>query len=68
MRSSLFCPPLCCFFVRRPRSACYLERDLNLLGHILTHERLNMSNEMLHHSAIMYVNKMAKKSKSEEEE
>ena len=28
------------------------------LGHILTHDRLNMNNETLHHLAIMYVNKM----------
>ena len=62
-----FCTPLLLFFVRRPRSACHLERAFNLLGHILTHEHLNMSNEMLRHLAIMYVNKMAKKCKYEEE-
>ena len=39
-----------------------------LLGHILTHDRRNMSNETLRHLAIMYVNKMDKKRKSEEEQ
>ena len=57
-----------CFFVRRPRSACHVERAFSLLGHILTHERGNMSNETLRHLAIMYVNKMDKKRKSEEEQ
>ena len=38
------------------------------LGHILTHYGLNMSNEMLRHLSIMYVNKMDKKRKCEEEE
>ena len=33
---------------------------LSLLGHTLAHDRLNMSNEMLCHLAIMYVNKMDK--------
>ena len=52
----------------RPRSACDVERAFSLLGHILTHERLNMSNETLRHLAIMYVNKMDKERKSEEEQ
>ena len=41
---------------------------LRLLGHILTHDRLNMSDENLHHLAIMYVTKMDKKRKCEEQE
>ena len=45
------------FFVRRPHSACHMERAFSLLGHILTHDYLNMSNETWHHLAIMYVNK-----------
>ena len=53
---------------RRPRSACHVERAFSLLGHILTHDRCNMSNETLRHLAIMYVNKMDKKRKSEEEQ
>ena len=57
-----------CFFVRRPRFTCNVWRAFNLLGHILTHEHLNMSNETLRHLAIMYVNKMAKKCKYEEEQ
>ena len=56
------------FFVRRPRSACHVERAFSLLGHIVTHDRRNMSNETLRHLAIMYVNKMDKKRKSEEED
>ena len=56
------------FFVRRPQSACHVERAFSLLGHILTHDRLNMSNETLCHLAIMYVNKMDKKRKCDEEE
>ena len=40
----------------------------SLLGHILTHDRLNMSNETLRHLAIMYVKKAYKKRKYEEEE
>ena len=63
-----YSPPLLFFFVRRPRSAYHVERAFSLLGHILTHERLNMSNETLRHLAIMYVNKMDKKRKSEEEQ
>ena len=58
----------CFFFVRRPRSACHVERAFSLLGHILTHDRRDMSNETLRHLAIMYVNKMDKKRKSEDEE
>ena len=41
------------FFVRRPRSACHVERAFSLLGHILTHDRRNMSNETLRHLAIL---------------
>ena len=40
----------------------------SLLGHILTHERLNMSDETLRHLAVIYVNEMDKKRKREEEE
>ena len=40
----------------------------NLLGNILTHDHLNMRNEMLHHLAIMYVDKLDKKPKCEEEQ
>ena len=47
---------------------CHVERAFSLLGHILTHDRLNMSNETLRHLAIMYVNKMDKKRKCDEEE
>ena len=60
--------PIAVFFVRKPRSACHVERAFSLLGHILTHERLNMSNETPRHLAIMYANKMDKKRKSEEEQ
>ena len=55
-------------FIQRPRSACHVERAFSLLGHILTHDRPNMRNEMLCHLAIMYVNKMDKKRKCEEEQ
>ena len=47
----------------RPRQVqCHVERAFNLLGHILTQDRLNMSNETLRHLAIMYVNKMTRRS------
>ena len=46
----------------------HVERAFSLFGHILTHDRLNMSNETLRHLAIMYVNKMEEKRKCEEEE
>ena len=49
-----------------PRFVCHVERAS--LGHILTHDRLNMSNETLRHLAIMYVNKMDKNRKCDEEE
>ena len=39
-----------------------------LLGRILTHDCLNISNETLRHLAIVYVNEMYKKRKCEEEE
>ena len=71
VKAAEFCPSLssiAVFFVRRPRSACHLERAFSLLGHILTHERLNMSNETLRHLAIMCVNRIDKKQKSEEEQ
>ena len=45
------------FFVRRPRSACHVERTFSLLGHIQTPDRRNMSNETLRHLAVLYVNK-----------
>ena len=44
------------------------ERAFSLLGFTLTHDRLNMSTETLRHLAIMYVNKMDKKRKCEEEQ
>ena len=56
------------FFVRGPGFACHVKRAFSLLGHILTHDRLNMSNETLRHLAIMYANKMDKKRKCDEEE
>ena len=40
----------------------------SLMGHIRTHDRLNMSNETLRHLAIVCVNKMDEKRKCEEEE
>ena len=45
------------FFVRRPRSACHVERTFSLMGHIQTKDRLCMGNNTLHHLAMMYVNK-----------
>ena len=45
------------FFVRRPRSACHVERTFSLMGHIQTKERLHMGNNTLRHLAMMYVNK-----------
>ena len=45
------------FFVRRPRSACHVERTFSLIGHILTPDRRNMTNDTLRHLAIVYVNK-----------
>ena len=43
-------------------------REPSVLGHILTHDHLNMSIETSRHLAIMYVNKMDKKRKPEEKE
>ena len=51
-----------------PSHLCHVEGAFSLLGHILTHDRLNMSNRTLHHLAIMCVNKMDKKRKCDEEE
>ena len=45
-----------------------LPSALSLFRHILTHDRLNTSNESVRRLAIMYVNKMDKKRKYEEEE
>ena len=45
------------FFVRRPRSACHVERTFSLMGHIQTKDRLHMGNDTLRHLAMMYVNK-----------
>ena len=45
------------FFVRRPRSACHVERTFSLMGHIQTKDRLHMGNNSLRHLAMMYVNK-----------
>ena len=45
------------FFVRRPRSACHVERTFSLMGHIQTKDRLHMGNNTLRHWAMMYVNK-----------
>ena len=45
------------FFVRRPRSACHVERTFSLMGHIQTKDRLHMGNNTLRHLAMMYVNK-----------
>ena len=45
------------FFVRRPRSACHVERTFSLMGHIQTKDRLHMGNNILRHLAMMYVNK-----------
>ena len=56
------------FFVCRPRFACHVERAFTLLRHILTHNRLKMSNETLPYLAIMYVNKMDKRLKCDKEE
>jgi hypothetical protein len=64
----LFCYELLFFFFRCPRPACHVERAFSLLGHILTHARLNMSAETLRHLAIMCVNKMDRKWKCAEEE
>ena len=47
-------------FVRRPRSACPVERTFNLMGHIQTKDRLHMGNNTLRHLAMMYVNKPTK--------
>ena len=44
------------------------ERAFSMLGHILTHDRYNMRNEMSRHLAIMYVDKMDTKRKCDEEE
>ena len=55
----------CCFFVCRPQSACHVERDMGLLGDILTHDHLKMRNETLRYLAIMYVTKVDKKRKCE---
>ena len=51
--------PVCLavFFVRRPRSACHVERTFSLMGHIQTKDRLHMGNNTLRHLAVMYVNK-----------
>ena len=51
--------PVCLavFFVRRPRSACHVERTFSLMGHIQTKDRLHMGNNTLRHLAMMYVNK-----------
>ena len=43
-------------------------KDHVLFCFVLTHDRLNMSNETLRHLAIMYANKMDKKRKCDEEE
>ena len=61
----LFCHQLL-FFVSAALFVHAMSRGL-LLGHILPHDRLNMNNETLRHLAIMYVNKMDKKRKCEEE-
>ena len=57
----IFCVhvPVCLavFFVRRPRSACHVERTFSLMGHIQTKDRLHMGNNTLRHLAMMYVNK-----------
>ena len=45
------------FFVRRPRSACHVERTFSLMGHIQTQDRLHMGNNTLRHLAMMCVNK-----------
>ena len=45
------------FFVRRPRSACHVERTFSLMGHIQTKDRLRMGNNTLRHLAMMCVNK-----------
>ena len=45
------------FFVRRPRSACHVERTFSLMGHIQTKDRLHMGNDTLRHLTMMYVNK-----------
>ena len=38
-----------------------MERAFSLLGHILTHDCLNMSHETLHQLAVIYINKMDQK-------
>ena len=45
------------FFVRRPRSACHVERTFSLMGHIQTKDRLHMGNDTLRYLAMMYVKK-----------
>ena len=37
------------FFVRRPCSACHVERTFSLMGHIQTKDRLHMGNNTLRH-------------------
>ena len=44
-----FCCPL-------PSSACHVKGAFSLMGHILTNDCLNMSNETLRHLAGVYVN------------
>jgi len=44
------------FFIRRPRSAAHVERVFSLIGHIHTSDRLHVSDDMLRHLAMMYVN------------
>ena len=44
------------FLVRRPRSACHVER---VFRRILTPDRRNMSDDTLRHLAMMYINKDA---------
>ena len=51
-----------------PSHLCHVKRAFSLLEHIVTHDCLNMSNETLHHLAIMYVNKIDKKRICDEEE
>ena len=53
------------FFVRRLDSAFHVERAFSLLGHILTHDRLNIGNETLHHPVVMFADNTDKKRKCE---
>ena len=52
----------------RANTPLYTTMAFSLLGHILTHDCLNMSSETLHHLAMMCVDKMDRKWKCEEEQ